>query len=204
MRDRAGERRRRIRDARALFGMMAVMTAMAIAPMPARAADDAWGDDARWVSVRFGSARSGARFAGDGAVGYGFGYTRFLAKQVAWSATVQHDLLGRFGGAAEIEIPVTVEFTKHFRFSTQARPYLGAGLAGIYHKIYRTGFDESGFRQGVYVATGGNGMLNGNSLIGVDVRMMLEQDTRSINPTFPNAEPASTTWSVKLSYSRVL
>lgn len=204
MRHRVEDRGRGIRQIRALLGLMAVVTALAFGPVPARAAADAWGDDARWISVRFGSARSGARFAADGAVGYGFGYTRFLAKQVAWSATVQHDLLGRYAGAAEIEIPVTVEFTRHFRFSTPARPYLGAGLAGIYHKTYRTGFDESGFRQGLYLATGGNGVLNGSSLIGVDVRMMLEQDTRSINPTFPNAEPTSTSWSIKLSYSRIL
>lgn len=204
MKDRAEDRRRGFHATRAWLGLVAVMTAMTFVPMPARAADDAWGDDARWVSVRFGAARSGARFAGDGAVGYGFGYTRFLAKQVAWSAAVQHDLLGRYGGAAEIEIPVTIDFTRHFRISTAARPYLGAGLAGIYHKTYRTGFDESGFRQGIFLATGGNGLLNDKSLIGVDVRLMLEQDTRTINPTFPNIEPASTTWSFKLSYSRIL
>jgi hypothetical protein len=189
---------------------MGVVTAMAFGPVPARAADDAWSDDARWISVRAGSAGSGARLAPGGGYGYGFGYTWFLAKEVAWSANVQHDLLGRYAGAAEIEVPITVEFTKHFRFSATARPYLGAGWGAIYHKTYRTyrtdgtRADELGLRQGLYLATGGNAVLNAGSLIGVDIRLMREQDTRSINPTFPNAEASSTNWSIKLSYSRVL
>jgi outer membrane protein W len=177
---------------------------MVLAPMPARAADDAWGDDARWVSVRAGSPATGARLAPGSGLDYGFGYTWFLANEVAWSATVQHDVRGSYADAAAIEVPITVEFTKHFRISTPARPYLGAGLGTIYHKTFHTGADESGFRQGVYVATGGNAVLNAGSLIGVDVRLMLEQDTRSINPTFPNTKASSTHWGVKLSYSRVL
>lgn len=203
MRDGVEERCRGIRGG-TLLGLIAVAAAMAIGPAPAPAADDAWSDDARWISLRAGSARSGARFAGEGGVGYGFGYTWFLAKEVAWSASVQHDLLGRYAGAAEIEVPITVEFTKHFGFSAAARPYLGGGWGAIYHKTYRTGTDASGFRQGIYAALGGNAVLNASSLIGVDVRIMLEQDTRSINPSFPNVDPSATNWSVKLSYSRVL
>jgi outer membrane protein W len=183
---------------------MVLIAALAFAPLPARAADDAWSDDVRWISVRIGSAGSGARFAPNGSFGYGFGYTWFLTKQVAWSATVQHDVLGRFGDASEVEVPIMVEFTKHFRFSAPARPYLGAGWGAVYHKTSRTGADESGFRQGLYVTTGGNAALNAGSLIGVDFRVLLEQDTRSINPTFPNSQASSTRWSVKLSYSRVL
>src|SRR5258706_508735 len=104
-----------------------------------------------------------------------------LGKEVSWSANVQHDLGGRFAGAAEIEVPITVEFDKHFAVSATARPYLGAGWGAIYHKTYRTGLDTSGFRQGIFLATGGNAALNGSSLIGVDFTLMLEQDTRSIN-----------------------
>lgn len=204
MRDRVGDGRRVVRNGGALFGVLGIVAALAFAAAPTRAADDPWSEDAHWVSVRAGFARSGARFAPDGAYGYGFGYTWFLAKEVAWSATVQRDHLGRYADAGEVEVPVTVEFTKHFRFSAPARPYLGAGWGGIYHKIYRTGADESGFRQGLYLAAGGNSMLNAGSLIGLDVRMMLEQDTRSINPTFPNGAAGTTHWSIKLSYSRVL
>lgn len=198
------ESRHGLRIGGTLPGWIAIAAAMAIAPLDALAQTDAWSDDARWISVRAGSARSGARFAAKGGVGYGFGYTWFLAKEVAWSANVQHDLLGSYAGAAEVEVPITVEFTKHFGVSEPARPYMGVGWGAIYHKTYRTGADVSGFRQGVYVALGGNGALNASSLIGFDVRIMLEQDTRSTNPTFPNVEPTSTNWSVKLSYSRVL
>jgi len=196
-------RRRGTRRGGILAGLAGIAATLVLATVPARAAGGHWDEDARWISVRAGYAKSGARFAPTGSYGYGFGYTWFLGDGVAWSATVQHDLLGRYGSAAEIEVPVTIEFTKHFRWGPAARPYLGGGFGAIYHKAYRTGADESGFRQGIYVATGGNAVLNAGSLIGLDVRLMLEQDTRSINPTFPNFEPSSTVWSAKLSYSRI-
>jgi hypothetical protein len=204
VKDRAGERRRGTPSGAWLLGLACILGAIALASGPARAAGDAWSDDSRWASVRVGSAGSGARLAPMGSVGYGFGYTWFLANQLAWSATVQHDVLGRFGDASEIDVPITVEFTRHFHFSESARPYLGGGIAAIYHKTYRTGADEAGFRQGLYVATGGNAALSTGSLVGFDFRMMIEQDTRSINPTFPNPAASTRNWSMKLSYSRVL
>jgi len=204
VRDGMGGGRRGIRDGIALLGLLGGLGAMVFASVPAGAAGDAWSDDSRWVSVRAGSPAAGARLAPGSGLDYGFGYTRFLANEVAWSATVQHDVRASFADAAEIEVPITVELTKHFRVSTPARPYLGGGWGTIYHKTFHTGADESGFRQGVYLATGANAVLNAGSLIGVDVRLMLEQDTRSINPTFPRIEASSTRWSVKLSYSRVL
>jgi hypothetical protein len=204
VRNTAGDAARARRGVAALLGLVGLWAIAMGLSTPARAADDPWSEDVSWVSMRVGSASSGAQFAPPGGFGYGFGYTWFLAHQLAWSATVQHDLLGHFGSAAEMEVPVTVEFTRHFHFSSTSRPYLGAGWGAIYHKTYRTGADASGFRQGVYVAVGGNTMLNDASLIGVDLRLMIEQDTRSINPTFPNIEPSSDNWSIKLSYSRVL
>ncbi len=202
MRDRT-PLRRSSRRGEALACLIAGAAALALTIVPARAATGPWDDDARWISMRAGYAKSGARFAPSGAFGYGFAYTWFLADGVAWSASVQHDLLGRYGRAAEIEVPVMAEFTRHFRWSTAARPFLGAGWGFIYHKTYRTGADESGFRQGFYITTGGNAALDAGSLLGFDVRLMLEQDTRSINPTFPNTEASSTVWSAKLIYSRV-
>ncbi len=194
--------RRGTRKGRSPVGLIGVAAVVALATLPALGEADPWDDNARWISVRAGYAGSGARFSPRGSFGYGFGYSWFLARQVAWSASVQHDLLGRYGGAAVIEVPITTEFTKHFRWSAATRPYLGVGWGAIYHKTYRTGADESGFRQGIYLAAGGNALLNAVSLIGFDVRVMLEQDTRSINPTFPNAQASSTVTSAKLSYSR--
>jgi len=201
VRDGAPDRSRSIRTG---LGLLGIALVLALAALPAWAADDPWSDDARWVSMRVGSAGSGAKLAANGNYGYGFGYSWFLGNELAWSATVQHDVLGRYGDASEIDVPITVEFTKHFHLADTARPYLGGGWGAIYHKTYRTGLDESGFRQGIYLATGGNAMLNAHSLIGLDVRLLEEQDTRSINPTFPNHAAATRNWSFKLSYSRVL
>jgi len=186
----------------ALAGLIGVAVNLILAPVAARAADDHWDDGRHWVSARVGFAKSGARLAPGGSFGYGFGYTWFLARNVAWGASVGHDLLGRYGSAAEIEVPITTEFTKHFQWSAQTRPYLGLGWGAIYHKTYRTGADQSGFRQGIYVATGANSSLSASSLIGLDLRWMLEQDTRSINPTFPNADASTSVLSAKLSVSR--
>ena len=191
-----------MRERLALAHLTVVVAALALAAAPARAATGQWDNDARWISVRAGYAKSGARFAPGGSFGYGFAYSWFLAKGTAWSASVQHDVLGRYGRAAEIEVPITTEFTRHFRWSEPARPYLGVGWGAVYHKTYRTGADESDFRQVLYLTGGGNAALNATSLVGFDVRLMLEQDTRSINPTFPNIEASSTVWSAKLTYSR--
>lgn len=193
----------RSRMTRTLVVLIGFAVTAALAPVPARAADDHWNEDKHWASARLGVARSGARFAPGGSFGYGFGYSWFLARNVAWSASVGHDLLGRYNAAAEIAIPITTEFTRHFSWSQQTRPYLGLGWGAIYHKTYRTGADQSGFRQGIYVAAGGNSSIGANMLIGFDFRWMLEQDTRSINPAFPNGEASSTITSAKLSVSRV-
>ena len=182
--------------------LIGLAVTIALAPAPARAADDHWNEGKHWVSARAGVARSGARFAPGGSFGYGFGYTWFLARNVAWSAAVGHDLLGRYGAASEIEVPITTEFTKHFQWTPQTRPYLGLGWGAIYHKTYRTGADASGFRQALYVATGAHSSIATGALIGLDLRWMLEQDTRSINPAFPNGEASSTVVSAKLAVSR--
>ncbi|MBI1796165.1 MAG: hypothetical protein HY076_07010 [Candidatus Eisenbacteria bacterium] len=188
---------------RALIAGWALVCTLAAA-LPARAADDPWGADAQWGAVRFGYAKSGAEFAGDGAVGWGFSYTRFLHAGVAWTAAVQHDLLGRYNSASEVEIPLTVEFTKHVAWSESARPYFGLGWGAFFHKTYRTGNDESGFRQGIFLATGANGVIDKASLIGLDVRLVIEQDTRSINATFPDKGASGIVWSAKISYTRIL
>ena len=191
------------RGRNAVTRMLAVViVTIALAPAAARAADDHWDEGKNWVSARLGVVRSGARLAPGGSFGYGFGYSWFLAKNVAWSASVGHDLLGRYSAAAQIEVPITTEFTRHFAWSPQTRPYLGLGWGAIYHKTYRTGADLSGYRQGIYVAAGANSSIGSGGLIGFDFRWMLQQDTRSIDPAFPNGEASSTVTSAKLSVSR--
>jgi hypothetical protein len=188
----------------AWFVLLSAVAVVVTAPAPVRAAGDPWSAESRWASVRIGSTSSGAQFAPPASVGLGFGYTYFLGNQVAASATVGYDVMGRFGDATEIEIPFTVDFTKHFKFSEAGRPYMGAGLGAIYHKLNRTGDDASDFRQAIYLAIGGNAALDHLNLLGIDFRYTLEQNTRSINNTFPNPKPATHNFSLKFSYSRVL
>lgn len=195
-------RRRSARTNGALAGLVGIAVMLTLVPAAALAADDHWDEGRHWISARVGFARSGARFAPDGSFGYGFGYSWFLARNLAWSASVGHDLLGRYGSAAQIEVPITAEFTRHFQWSPQTRPYVGVGFGAIYYKTYRTGADFSDFRQGIYVATGANASLSAGGLIGFDVRYMIEQDTRSVNPSFPNIEASSSVLSAKLSVSR--
>lgn len=193
---------RRARTGLALLGLIGMV--VALSPAPARAAEEPWDSGRQWVSVRAGYAKSNARFAPGGSFAYGFAYSWFLGRNVAWSASAGYDVLGKYGGAAEIEAPFTTEFTKHFRLGPAARPYLGLGWGAIYHKVYRTGADESGFRQGIYFVSGANAVLSAGSLIGLDFRVMLEQDARTINPVFPNRNASSRVMSLKLGYTRVL
>ena len=184
-----------------LAGLIGIL--VALAPGHARAAGGPWDKNSQWVSVRAGVAKSGAKLAPGGSAGYGFGYSWLLGNNLAWSATAGYDVLGKYGAAAEIEIPITTDFTKHFAMGPAARPYLGLGWGVVYHKTYRTGADESGFRQGIYFATGANMALGGSSMLGADFRYMIEQDTRSINPTFPNTNASGSVKSLKISYSHV-
>lgn len=185
----------------ALAGLVGSL--VALAPVYARAESGPWDKNSNWVSFRVGTARSGAKLAPGGSVGYGFGYSWLLGTNLAWSASAGYDVLGKYGGAAEMEIPITTDFTRHFAMGPAARPYMGLGWGVIYHKTYRTGADESGFRQGIYFATGANMSLGGANMVGLDFRYMIEQDTRSINPTFPNTNASGSVTSLKISYSRV-
>jgi len=194
---RGGRRARTV----ALLGLIGILAVLGAAP--ARAAEDPWQKDQHWVTARVGVARSGATLAPGGNVGYGLGYTWMLGSGVGWSASAGYDVLGKYGGAAEIEIPITTDFAKHFRMGSAARLYMGLGWGFIYHKTYRTSADETGFRQGIYLATGVNTGIGGAGLLGVDFRYMIEQDTRSINPTFPNPDASSSVTSLKVSYSHV-
>jgi hypothetical protein len=183
--------------------LAALIFVLALTAAPAFAAGEAWDKDHHWVSARVGVAKSGATLAPGGNLGFGCGYTWMLGTDVSWGATAGYDVLGKYGAAAEIEIPVTTEFAKHFRMGPAARPYLGLGWGVIYHKTYRTGADQGGWRQGIYLATGANTSIGGAGLVGVDFRYMLEQDTRSNNPTFPNPDASGSVTSLKLSYSYV-
>lgn len=169
----------------------------------ASAADaDPWADGSQWLSVRAGYARSAVKNAGNGLGGAGFGYTRFISPKWALGGHFQYDVLGRFGAASEIDMPFTVEMTRHFAWATPLRPYLGFGTGAFVHKMYRTGADETTIRPGFYFTGGANSPISPSSLIGVDARMVVESDGESDNPVFPSENATVLHWSLKLTYAR--
>jgi len=195
--------------AAAIAAMLAPVLGL-LRPMPAGAETKPWSKHSQWGSVRFGYAKSTAEGSADGNLGCGVGFTRFWNSRWATGAFVHWELLGRYGGAAEIEIPWTLELTRHFKWNTSLRPYLGVGGGVFYHKFYRTGEDEASLRPGGYLVGGGNMPINDRSLLGVDVRAILEAEEASTNRIFgvvtdgsPPEVKQGARWSVKVSYAWV-
>jgi hypothetical protein len=180
-----------------------VLAACLLAGTSAFAADpNPWADGTQWISLRAGYAKSAVKSAGNALGGYGFGFTRFISPKWALGGHVQHDVLGRFGAASEIDIPITVEMTRHFAWETPLRPYLGFGTGAFIHKMYRTGADETSIRPGAFLTAGANAPINATSLIGVDARMVAQMDAETTNPVFPSDGSTVLHWSLKLNYAR--
>jgi len=102
-----------------------------------------------------------------------------------------------------MEIPLTVEGSRHFRWGDTFRPFLGAGTGAYYHRTYRTGFDETEVRPGFYLSTGFNSPISAGSLVGAVFRMTVQGDADSVDPIFPNEGSTAVHWSFKLNYLRV-
>jgi outer membrane protein W len=114
------------------------------------------------------------------------------------------DVLGRFGGASEMEIPLTIEAQRHFRWGSDSfRPFFGAGTGVWYHRYYRTGADGTDVRTGGFLSGGFNSPISADAMLGMVVRMTLEGGAETDNPYFPNESTTATHWSLKLSYVRV-
>jgi hypothetical protein len=184
------------------WAALAVLVVVAAGRQAGAAEVDPWAKGTQWVSMRAGYAKSAAKGSGNALGGYGFGYTRFYTPKWAFGAHVHHEVLGRFGGAAEVEVPFTVEVMRHFKWSTPLRPYLGLGTGAFFHKTYRTGDDETSVRKGIYVGGGVNAPIDARSLLGLDVRAIDEFDAKSTNPVFPLESSSALHWSIKLNYAR--
>jgi len=215
--------------------LMAAALAGAVAvPVFAAGSPDAAGDilkrGSQWMSARAGYAKASGGTAPSGLVGGGFGYRRFVLDKWSVGGFVHYELLGRFGDAAEIAAPLTLEVVRHSRWGAAVYPYVGVGAGAFYHKRYRTGADESGFAPGRYLTGGMHVPIRKQGLLGLDVRMATV-DKLDANPVFPGPDggrfkiddllddlkgPAShdmpllfsetetksrTLWSVKLEYS---
>lgn len=190
---------------RALAALALVAAAVA-ATLPAGAAeaDDApWQKGSTWVSFRGGYAKSLSDNAPNGNVGWGMGYHRVLSRHLAVGATVEHDLIGRFGASSIIEVPMGGEVLILWRWKTHVHPMLGAGFGAYYRKYARTGADRSDFQPGVYLKVGANTPIDPASLLGVEVKLAsVSSDADFEDPVFLRDEPSSGRVSAKLVYTR--
>lgn len=170
-----------------------------------RAEFGAWAKGTNWLSFRAGYAKSAAKNAGDGLGGYGIGYQHMLNPHWAFGASVHHDLLGHLANSYEISVPMTAEFTRHYKWKTVAQPYVGLGGGYYFHKFYRTGSNYTGSpSSGWYVSTGFNCPIDGRHLLGIDTRMsFVNGHTGTINPVFGEEKANETLWSIKLNWSMV-
>lgn len=182
---------------------LAVAAAVVVWSGAARAADDPWQKGAAWTSVRVGYAKSLAKGAPNGWGGYGFGYSRMVSNRLSFGVFVHHELLGKFGGAAQIEVPMTAEYAWHFRWKTPLRPYLGMGMGAFYHKVYRSGADRAKFQPGIVYKFGVDTPLDRHNVLGVDARLAsVQSDDETFDPVFGRDRASSHRWSIKLNYSR--
>jgi hypothetical protein len=169
--------------------LMTVVLAGAAA-VPGFAADspDASADllkrGSQMMSVRAGYAKATGDVTTNGLVGAGFGYRRFVLDRWSVGAFAHYELLGRSGSASKIEIPLTLEVTRHTRWGAAAFPYVGIGGGAFYHKRYRTGADVSGFGPGRYLVCGMQVPVRKQGLLGLDVRM-ITVDRLDADPAFP-------------------
>ena len=193
---------------RARSSMLAVAFLLASIPAAAQPVDP-WDTGTEWFSVRAGYAKSTAQGAADGNVGVGFAYTRFHNSKWAYGATAQWEVLGRFGSARELEMPWTLDVSRHYRWATDVRPFLGFGLGAYYHNISGTTNDGSTVVPGGYFSGGFNAPVSDRGLLGLDVRMNVVQAQAEENPVFggdaTTHHPQNRVlhWSAQLGYSWV-
>ena len=172
-----------------------------------------WAAGRQWLSFRGGYAKSATTDAANGSVGGGIGYSRMLSKWKLYKWTLfksfslggyaHVEQLGRFGASAELEVPVTVELVRHFRWgSPYVHPYLGLGGGAFYRKLYRSGDDIGVMRSGRYVVLGVNSPVDRTSVLGVDVRLVkLDGTNVRVNPVFGAGDNSASQWSVKVNYA---
>lgn len=190
---------------RALWAALAA-AALIVSAAPAGADDGldagAWKSGASWLSVRFGYARERGEFSPDGNVGGGFGYRRMVSDRLSLGGSVEYDLLGKYGSAALIALPVSLEAQWHFHWGPSIAPYVGGGLEAVYRKTYRSGDDRASFQPGYGLLVGANAPIDPSHLIGMDLRASsVANDGWSDNPSFGPRRPTSIIVSAKLSYT---
>jgi hypothetical protein len=168
-----------------------------------RAVDGLWAKRTSWLSFRAGYAKASGELAGDGLVGYGIAYQRMLTSRYSFGGSVQHDLVGHLGSSYEVSVPFALELTRHYKWKTAMRPYIGLGGGYYFHKYYRTAGDYTGSPgRGLYVNFGTNVPVDSRHLLGLDTRVSFVKTTEGeINPVFGPQKSSQTLWSVKLNWA---
>lgn len=182
--------------------LAASLTALAVTAGVA-GADEAWKRGTSWATFRVGYAKSLEGGAPNGWAGYGFGFSRMMSERASLGFFIHHELLGKFGAAAQIEIPVTAEYAYHIQWKTPLRPYVGMGLGAFYHKIYRSGADRAEVLPAMVFKFGADAPLDDHNLLGMDARVAtVGNDDETVDPVFGKPKATSVRWSIKLAYSR--
>jgi len=170
-----------------------------------RAADGIWMKRANWLGLRAGYAKAAVPNGGDGLAGYGMSYQHMISRQWSIGAAVQHDVVAHLGMSSEISVPFTVEMTRHFKWDTAIRPYLGFGGGYYFHKYYRTGTNDTGAPgSGVHISFGANMPLSDRHVLGLDLRSsFVGGRTGVVNPVFGAEQSTMVLWSAKLTWGMV-
>ena len=189
---------------RTAAALAAVATALVVACAYAEVIDGPWQKGATWTTFRAGYAKSLEGGAPNAMGGVGFGFDHMLSDRVSLGAFIHYELLGKYGAAAQIEIPITAEYAFHMKLSTPLRPYVGIGVGAFYHKIYRTGADRTDLLPATIFKFGADTPLDEHNVLGIDARIArVANDNETVDPVFGKPKAASARWSVKLCYSRV-
>jgi hypothetical protein len=177
---------------------------LALAASAARSDDDPWAKGASWASIRFGGVRALYDHAPDGNVGFGVAYRKMVSPRFSIGASLDQDLIGKYGAAANMEMPLSIEYLAHFHWKAPIHPALGAGFSVVYHKMYRTGDDISEIQPGAYMVVALNTAVDHNTAIGVEWRLgTVSTDYEGNNPSFGILPPSSGRMSIKLSVARI-
>jgi hypothetical protein len=170
----------------------AVLTCAAALPAFAEGSADESGISlqrgTQWMSVQAGYARGAGDIAPDGLFGGAFGYRRFVLDRWSVGGFVGCDLLGKFGGAADIDVPLVVEVARHTKWGAAVYPYFGFGVGAHYRKYYRTGEDVSEFTPGRHATVGVMTPIRKGGMLGLSLRMTSVARLDD-NPVFPGPDP---------------
>lgn len=164
--------------------------------------DGLWVKRGNWIGVRAGYAKRGGGNSGDGLFGYGISYQRMLTRVYSLNAAVQHDVIGHLGNALEYDIPMTLEFQRHFGRSLSLRPFIGLGAGYHWRKFYRTAGDYGGAPvSGWHVSIGANAPLDDKHVLGFETRVAVVPGRGTVNPVFGSDSDQSMLWSAKLTWA---